>query len=96
MVRGSPRVSPADRNGMVDRVVRAALASLPHVSVLLFDPELRYLAVLGAAPHMHGYPAEALLGRPVLIGRMARFDLTPGMIPMDRLRLVIDSHMRPL
>ncbi len=65
MVGNSPRVSSADRNGMVDRVVRAALASLPHVSVLLFDPELRYLAVLGAAPHAHGYSPEALLGRPM-------------------------------
>jgi len=42
------------------------------------------------------HEAEAMLGQPTMIGRMARFDLTPGMIPMDRLRLVIDSHMRPL
>lgn len=42
------------------------------------------------------HEAEPVLGAPVMIGRMARFDLTPGMIPMTRLRLVIDSHMRPL
>lgn len=40
--------------------------------------------------------AEPLLGPPEMIGRMARFDLVPGMIPMNRLRLVIDSHLRPL
>ena len=40
--------------------------------------------------------AEPMLGVPRMIGRMAHFDLNPGMIPNDRLRLVIDSHMRPL
>lgn len=42
------------------------------------------------------HEAEPLLGAPAMTGRMARFDLTPGLIPMDRLRLVVDSHMRPL
>lgn len=42
------------------------------------------------------HEAEAMLGAPRMIGRMAQFDLVPGMIPMNRLRLVIDSHMRPL
>jgi len=42
------------------------------------------------------HEAEPLLGKPVMIGRMARFDLSPGMIPIDRLRLVIESHLRPL
>ena len=42
------------------------------------------------------HEAEPMLGKPEMIGRMARFDLMPGMIPMNRLRLVIDSHMRPL
>ena len=42
------------------------------------------------------HEAEPMLGQPEMIGRMARFDVVPGMIPMNRLRLVIDSHMRPL
>ncbi len=42
------------------------------------------------------HEAEEVIGAPRMIGRMARFDLVPGLIPMHRLRLVIDSHMRPL
>lgn len=42
------------------------------------------------------HEAEMMFGPPEMIGRMARFDLKPGMIPMDRLRLVVDSHLRPL
>jgi hypothetical protein len=42
------------------------------------------------------HEAETMLGAPQMIGRMARFDLDPGMIPTDRLRLVVDSHLRPL
>ena len=41
------------------------------------------------------HDAEPLLGKPSMTGRMARFDLNPGMIPMDRLWQVIDSHMLP-
>lgn len=41
------------------------------------------------------HDAEAVLGAPQMIGRMARFDLTPGLIPMTRLALVIESHLRP-
>ena len=42
------------------------------------------------------HEAEEMCGPPRMIGRMARFDLKPGLIPMHRLRLVIDSHLRPL
>lgn len=41
------------------------------------------------------HDAEAILGAPQMIGRMARFDLVPGLVPMSRLALVIDSHLRP-
>ena len=40
--------------------------------------------------------AEALLGAPAMIGRMAAFNVPPGLIAMDKLRLVVDSHLRPL
>jgi len=38
---------------------------------------------------------EPMLGPPTMIGRMARFDLVPGLIPMNKLSLIIDSHLRP-
>ena len=42
------------------------------------------------------HDAETILGAPQMIGRMARFDLVPGLVPMSRLTLVIDSHLLPL
>ncbi len=67
-------------------LLTAALRTRKAVTVLVDDYIDR--------PSYH--KAEGTLGKPAMIGRMARFDLTPGMIPMDRLQLVIDSHMRPL
>jgi diguanylate cyclase (GGDEF)-like protein/PAS domain S-box-containing protein len=48
---------------VVGRVVRAALGSLPHVSVLMVDTGLRYQAAVGAAIRTHGYRPEDIVGR---------------------------------
>lgn len=44
-------------------VVRIAMASLPDVSLLIFDGELRYRAVVGGALERHGYVPANLIGR---------------------------------
>ena len=51
--------------GGTDRAVRAAVASVPFLSVLLVDTQMRYQAVLGSAARMHGYDPASLLGRRV-------------------------------
>jgi diguanylate cyclase (GGDEF)-like protein/PAS domain S-box-containing protein len=51
---------------IVGRVIRAALASLPHMSVLMVDTTLRYRAALGAALTSHGYRSEDVVGRLVV------------------------------
>jgi diguanylate cyclase (GGDEF)-like protein/PAS domain S-box-containing protein len=56
---------PAAAAGAAERVVRAAVSSLPYMSVLLVDAELRYRAVLGAAANAHGYDPADLIGRRV-------------------------------
>lgn len=82
-----------------------------HPDVVLIDGRFRLACLLITAlritrpvtalvddyidrPSYHA--AETSLGAPRMTGRMARFDLVPGLIPMNRLRLVIDSHLRPL
>jgi diguanylate cyclase (GGDEF)-like protein/PAS domain S-box-containing protein len=56
---------PDSSDVAADRVVRAALSSLPYTSVLLVGPDLRYRAVLGAAVTAHGYDPQAMIGRTV-------------------------------
>ena len=51
--------------GGTDRAVRAAVASVPFISVLVVDTQMRYQAVLGSAARMHGYDPASLLGRRV-------------------------------
>ena len=51
--------------GATDRAVRAAVATVPFISVLLVDTQMRYHAVLGSAAKMHGYDPASLLGRHV-------------------------------
>jgi diguanylate cyclase (GGDEF)-like protein/PAS domain S-box-containing protein len=51
---------------LADRLALAGMASSPHVSVVLVDELMRYRAVLGAAPRVHGYNPDELVGRPVV------------------------------
>jgi diguanylate cyclase (GGDEF)-like protein/PAS domain S-box-containing protein len=55
--------SPRCGDDTVDRIVRAAVQSLPHVSVLMVDTDLRYRAAVGAALGAHGYEPSDILGR---------------------------------
>jgi diguanylate cyclase (GGDEF)-like protein/PAS domain S-box-containing protein len=48
-----------------DRGALAGIASSPHISIVLVDTFMRYRAVLGEAPRMHGYDPDDLLGRAV-------------------------------
>jgi len=67
-------------------LLTVALRTRKPVTVLVDD-------YIDRAPY---HEAEAILGKPELIGRMARFKLIPGMVPMDHLSLVVTSHLRPL
>jgi diguanylate cyclase (GGDEF)-like protein/PAS domain S-box-containing protein len=50
-------------SGEAERIVHAAMASLPFLSVLFVDQQLRYRAVSGAASRRHGYDPSDLPGR---------------------------------
>ncbi|HEY3614654.1 MAG TPA: PAS domain S-box protein, partial [Gaiellales bacterium] len=61
-----PAPSQADDDAMLagDEALHAALASLPGVSVMVFDHALRIRAVHGTALLRHGYVHEHMTGRP--------------------------------
>ncbi len=67
-------------------LLTVALRTTKPVTVLVDD-------YIDRAPY---HEAEAILGKPYMTGRMARFDLIPGMVPMDRLSLIVTSHLSPL
>lgn len=73
---------------------RFRLACLLTVALRIGAPVVALVDDYIDRPPYH--EAETMFGPPQMIGRMARFDLVPGLIPMNRLALVIDSHLRPL
>ena len=56
-----PEPIQADLAG--DDVLQSALASIPNVSVIVFDTEMRIRALHGTALQRHGYVHERMLGQ---------------------------------
>jgi diguanylate cyclase (GGDEF)-like protein/PAS domain S-box-containing protein len=56
-----PHPIPAELAG--DDVLQSALASIPNVSVIVFDTEMRIRALHGTALQRHGYVHERMLGQ---------------------------------
>ncbi len=73
---------------------RFRLACMLTVAWRMTRPLVMLVDDYSGRPGYH--EAESMLGAPQMIGRLARFDLVPGLIPMTRLHLVVDSHLRAL
>lgn len=66
-VSGGEQLDP----GGAARAVHAAMAGLPGLAVLVFDLDLRVLAVYGGGLAKHGYEADRIIGRRI-------FEFTPA------------------
>ena len=64
MQAGRPTNPAGDAAVADDAALRSALASIPAVSVIVFDRDARICAIHGTALLRHGYVHEQLLGRP--------------------------------